>query len=217
MDINWKKAGKDIGIWFAELVAIFISVYLAFLLNGYRIQQQHEHKKQQIYTALYRYFSELNIKKAKKQFENEYVAPFLKPYRKKEMPRLKRPPRVIIYSISDHTWNAILQAGGIDLLDVNLIMQINYFFNTNRRGNAMIDHYNKMVDKYLIPNYNANISTFYNTKTKKLKPQYEWYVNYITFMRATTKIEIREVTRILKMLKNKMNNEQLQKIEGDST
>lgn len=217
MNINWKKAGKDIGIWFAELVAIFISVYLAFLLNGYRIHRQDVHKKQQIYTALYRYFSEMGIKKAKKHFENEYVTLFLKPYRKKEMPRLKKPPRLIIFSINDHTWNAMLQTGGIDLLDVKLIRQVNFFFSAVQREKVMINHFNKMTDKYLLPNYNADINTFYNTKTKKLSPPYEWYVNYITFSRDQFNQLESTTERILKMLRKKMNNEQLQKIEADSS
>jgi hypothetical protein len=213
MNINWKKIPGKIGLWFIELVTVFIGVYLAFLLNGHRIQQNHEHKRQQIYVTLYRYFSELHFKKPIEYFENRYVTHFLKPYKKGKMPRLVKPTRFLILTINDHTWNSMLQAGGFDLLNIKFIQQVNIFFNIVQKEKAMTNHFNQMTDEYLIPNYNAPLAEFYNTKTKKLKPIYEWYVNYIEYTQDRNKLEAREAHRILKTLKQKMNKKQLQKIK----
>jgi hypothetical protein len=212
-----KNIWNKIGLWFVELVTVFIGVYLAFLLNGYRIQRQHKHKKQQIYAALYHYFSGLHLKNSKENLKNYYVSDFLKPYRKGEMPRLKKPPRYLIFSINERTWNTMLQAGGINLLNVAFVVKINEFFVVSHGEQEMITHFNHMVDTKLLPDYDADISKFYNMKKKKLKPDYEWYVNFIIYTQNELNDIDSQVNQILKMLKQKMNKEQRRKIEADST
>lgn len=216
MNINWKKAGRDLGFWFAELVAIFISVYLAFLLNGHRIHRQDVHKKQQIYTTLYKYFSGVHYSaKYHRGAIKLYVNPFLTAYKKKEMPRLKKWPFVKI-SINDHTWNAMLQSGSLDLLDIKLIQKISHFYGEAQRIRQRSTHFNRMSDTYLLPYLNADISRFYNTKTKEIKPQYEWYIDYLKHFQTYKNYNKEQSADILETLKKKMNKKQLQKVKADS-
>jgi hypothetical protein len=209
---------KDVLFLVAEAAFIFISVYFAFVLNSHRIQRNHEHKRQQIYVALYHYFSAITpgLKKAYDKSDETFISPFLESYREKEMPRLKKAAYSRNY-ITDKTWNAILQSGGIELLNVKFITQVSAFFNENRIFNRETKHFQHMSVKFLLPNYNADISTFYNTNTKKLKPQYEWYINFVHNIRGSFGRMPVTANKILKMLKKKMNKKQLQKIEANST
>jgi hypothetical protein len=217
MNINWKNILKKVGLWFIELVTVFIGVYLAFFLNGHRIQQNHEHKRQQIYTALYRYFSAgaPEIKRSKNDIDSLYVSPFLKAYQNKDMPRLKELP-FFKSSINDHTWNAMLQAGGIDLLDIKLIREVSSFFAANQRLMQAMKHFNRLNETSLLPHLNDDLSEFYNTKMKKLKPKYKWYIQSLKKQLQILNGMYIISNRILKTLKQKMNKKQLQKINKNS-
>jgi hypothetical protein len=122
MSIKTNTILKDLLFLLAEGAFIFISVYFAFVLNSHRIQKNHEHQRQQTYTALYRYFSPAvpGLKRAKNNVDSLYIEPFAKAYQSGAMPPLKKVP-FFKSSINDHTWNAMLQAGGFDLLDIKLI------------------------------------------------------------------------------------------------
>lgn len=212
-----KNLWSRIGYWIVEAAIIFISVYLAFLLNGYRNSEQQEHKKQQIYTALYQKFSTIaKIDKQNSAMDSLYVRPFLKAYRNNKMPRLKKWPFLKL-TINDNTWNAMLQAGGISLLDIELIRKVSNFYHHVDMLRQETIRFNKMTDKYLISNINAGISTFYNTETKKLLPRYQWYIHFVEYYEYAIDYLADEAKEILKMLREKMNNQQLQKITNDST
>src|SRR5699024_4171657 len=111
-----------------------------------------------------------------------YIKPFLKAYQKEKMPRLKLWPFVKI-STNDHMWNAMLQSGGLSLLDLQLIQEVSRFYDLIEKMKQLSTHFNRMTNKYLLPSYNADISTFYNTKTKKIRPQYRWYIHFLKFYR----------------------------------
>jgi hypothetical protein len=93
MSKNLRKILRDIGFWLAELLVIFLGVYLAFMLKSHRINRQREQKRQQIYTSLYRYFSVAapSLKKSFARSDSTYFEPFLKSYQKDEMPQLQIP------------------------------------------------------------------------------------------------------------------------------
>ncbi len=216
MSLNKKTILKDVLFLIAEAGFIFVSVYLAFMLNNHRIQNNHEHKRQQIYASLYNFFSTTNYSARNNRGAiTTWINPFLKAYRKKKMPRLKK---LLFFksSISDRTWNAMLQSGGVDLLDVKLIHQISFFWGRVQVMHQETRHFNRMSDEYLLPYLDADISKFYNTKTKKIRPRYEWYVHYLRHFRDfKNRLEIMS-KHILKRLKKKMNDKQLEKIKADS-
>lgn len=94
------------------------------------------------------------------------------------MPRLKPLP-FLRANISNDSWEAMLQAGGIDLLDVNSILQIEDLFGKVRSFDQSINNFNQMSNRYLLPYTKADIRQFYNIKTKKIKPLYKWYVDFL--------------------------------------
>lgn len=206
MSKSRKNIWNKIGFLVAELVVVFAGVYLAFLLNNYRIENQNQQQRQKIYQSLYQYFSILDFEEVKSSFYKRYYGTsFLKSYQTGEMPRLKKPRRVLIMSLSDRNWISILQAGGYELLDPELIRKINLFYTNVERQKEMIEYFNDMVSEYLLPYYHADISRFYNLETKKLKPSYEWYIDYIKYTQLKFKALDKRVNQILKALRKQMN------------
>lgn len=197
-----------IGSWVGEIVVVFIGVYLAFLLSGYRTNQQNEQKKQQIYASLHEYFLSFNFQHTANAIDSTHGQPFLKAYEKGEMPRLKPLP-FLRSSMSNDTWQAILQAGGIDLLDVNFILQIDDLFAKVRSLRQSIKNFNYMSNQYLLPYPEADISRFYNTKTKKIRPLYEWYVTFLKQTPPHLRDMQMRVDSMLAIIEKRMDKQEL--------
>lgn len=203
--------------WIAEIAVVFIGVYLAFSLESYRTEQNNEHKRQQIYTSLYNYFenASANLKQVQ-SFKSDFAMPFLKAYENEQMPRLKPLPFFGSGS-SDETWSAMLQTGGIDLLDVNFILQVDGFFTNLRFINEKSENVMGLYNQYLLPKINADISTFYNTESKQIRPLYSWYVQFLNNFPNSIKRMEEKSNNIMAVLEEKMNKQQLKKTKVDST
>lgn len=202
--------------WLTEIAVVFIGVYLAFLLDSYRTEQNNEHKRQQIYTSLYNYFEHASANLQQVQsFKSDFAVPFLKAYENEQMPRLKPLP-FFGSGFSDETWGAMLQTGGINLLDVNFILQVDGFFTNLRFINEKLKNVNGLYNQYLLPNINADISTFYNTESKEIRPLYSWYVQFLNNFPNGIKRMEKKSNNILAVLEEKMNKQQLKKAEMDS-
>ena len=196
--------------WFAvEIVVVFIGVYLAFLLEGYRVEQQNEQKRQQIYSSLYSMFHGFSSDmEQSKSFKDKFSEPFLEDYKDGEMPRLKALP-FWGSGFSANTWGAMLQAGGIDLLDVDFILKVEFFFSNIRFLDKRLGNINSLYNRYLLPNINADTSTFYNMDTKKIRPQYDWYVRFLRFFPSYMQRLEKRSEKILSELEQKMTKQQL--------
>lgn len=206
-----------IGWWGAEIVVVFIGVYLAFLLEGYRADQQDERQKQQVYTALHNYFSLIspNLKKSAQYADSTYADPFLEAYQNGEMPRLEPLP-YFTQAINEGTWRAMLQSGAIDLLNPSFILQVDNFFAASERLRQETMHVNRMQNRYLLPNANADITTFYNSETKRVKPLYRWYVEYLKSNSQYLETMKRRADAIIAELERKLSKERLEKMKSDS-
>lgn len=200
--------------WFAaEIFVVFIGVYLAFLLEGYRTERQNEQKRQQIYSSLYTMFEGFSTDMAQsKSFEKNYSTPFLEAYENGEMPRLKPLP-FWGSGFSAETWSAMLQAGGIDLLDVNFILQIEFFFSNIRYLDKRLNNVNNLYNRYLLPDMNSNISTFYDTETNKIRPRYTWYIDFLNFFPAYMNNLEESSNEILSQLETKMDKQQIEALQ----
>jgi len=209
--------GGRIGWWITEIVVVFIGVYLAFLLEGYRADQQDERQKQQVYTALHNYFSLIspNLKRSAQYADSAYADPFLEAYQNDEMPRLEPLP-YFTQAINESTWRAMLQSGAIDLLNASFILQVDNFYAINERLRQETMHVNRMQDRYLLPNANADITTFYNSETKRVKPLYRWYVEYLKSNSQYLETMKRQADTVIAELERKLSKERLENLKSDS-
>jgi hypothetical protein len=69
----------------------------------------------------------------------------------------------------------LLQAGGIELLDVETLTALRNDESVIRWGLSRMAHYQKLSDELIVPNLDQDISFFYDPTTRKLRKRFEMY------------------------------------------
>ena len=70
---------------------------------------------------------------------------------------------------------AILQAGGVQLLDLETLNALRNDESVIRWGLSRMARYTKLSDELIVPNLDQDISFFYDPATKKLRRRFEMY------------------------------------------
>jgi hypothetical protein len=163
------------GRWVAELVLVFIGVYAAFWLSNYQQQQQDAQRRDRILAFIEQTLREgIESSKTNRAKEQEpEAAEFRRALDAGEMPPLR--PFVFITDYSPSDLATMLQAGGVQLLDVQTLRALRSDESVIRWGLARMGRYQKLSDELIVPNLDQNISFFYDPATKKLRKQFEIY------------------------------------------
>ena len=171
---NQKPFLPRLGRWIAELVLVFVGVYAAFWLNNYQQHQQEAKRRDQILASLERILTE-GIENAKTEGarEDEVVAKLRRALDAGEMPPLH--PFVFTTDYNPSDVATLLQAGGIELLDVKTLSTLREDESVIRWGLSGMARYQKLSDELIVPNLDQDISFFYDPPTKKLRKRFEMY------------------------------------------
>jgi hypothetical protein len=174
-DVTKKRSPlARLGYWIAELVLVFVGVYAAFSLNNYQQHRQDAGRRDQILASLEQQLREGiesgRINRAKQERE---ATEFQRALDAGEMPPLR--PFVFTTDYSPTDWATILQAGGVQLLDVQTLMAVRNDESVIRWGLSRMAWYQKMSDELIVPNLDQDISFFYDPTTKKLRKRFEIY------------------------------------------
>src|SRR6266487_4467239 len=163
------------GGWVAELVLVFVGVYAAFWLNSYQQRQQDAERRDRILAFIEQTLSQgIESSKTNRTKEQEpEAAEFRRALDAGEMPPLR--PFVFITDYSPSDLATMLQAGGVQLLDVQTLRALRSDESVIRWGLARMGRYQKLSDELIVPNLDQNISFFYDPATKKLRKQFEIY------------------------------------------
>ena len=163
-----------VGRWTAELVLIFVGVYAAFWLNNYQQHRQDAERRDRILASIERTLREgiesNEISRAKQQRE---AAEFRRAVDAGEMPLLR--PFVFTTDYSPGDFAALLQSGGIQLLDLETLTALRNDETIIRWGLSRMTRYTKLSDELIVPNLDQDISFFYDPATKKLRKRFEIY------------------------------------------
>jgi hypothetical protein len=162
------------GRWVAELVLVFVGVYAAFWLNNYQQHGQDAQRRDQILASfeeqLRQGIESGKINRAKQERE---AADFQHALDAGEMPPLRPFVFTTDYSPGDFaTW---LQAGGIQLLDLETLLALRNDESVIRWGLSRMARYQKLSDELIVPSLDQDISFFYDPATKKLRKRFEIY------------------------------------------
>jgi hypothetical protein len=174
--INQKRlVFSRVGRWTAELVLVFVGVYAAFWLNNYQQHQQDAERRDRILAYIEQTLSEgIESSKANRAKEQEpEAAEFRRGLEAGEMPPVR--PFVFISDYSPSDLAAILQAGGVQLFDVQTLRALRNDESVIRWGLARMARYQKLSDELIVPNLERDILFFYDPATKKLRKQFEIY------------------------------------------
>jgi hypothetical protein len=162
------------GGWVAELVLVFVSVYAAFWLNNYQQHRQDAERRDRILASIEKTLSEgIESGKINRANEEREAADFQRALEAGEMPPLRPFVFTTDYSPGDFaTW---LQAGGIQLLDLETLTALRNDESVIRWGLSRLARYQKLSDELIAPNLDQDISFFYDPATKKLRKRFEIY------------------------------------------
>jgi len=163
------------GRWVAELVLVFVGVYAAFWLNNYQQQQQDAEQRDRILASIEQTLREgiesSKINRAEQQ--EPAAAQFRRALDAGEMPPLR--PFVFITDYSPSDLATMLQAGGVQLLDVQTLRALRNDESVIRWGLARMARYQRLSDELIVPNRDQDISFFYDPATRKLRKRFEIY------------------------------------------
>src|ERR1044071_5219993 len=189
-----------IGRWVAELLLVFVGVYAAFWLNNYQQHQQDAERRDRILASLEQELRRgIESGKVETAKEEREAAEFRRALDAGEMPPLLPFVFSTVYSPGDIA--ALLQSGGVELLDVKTLVVLRQMESVIRWGLSDMAHYQKLSDELIVPNLDQDISFFYDPATKKLRQRFEIYPRALE---ATVKFAHdldRTKTELLKQIK----------------
>jgi len=162
------------GRWAAELVLVFVGVYAAFWLSNCQQRRQDAERRDRILASIERTLSEgIESGKINRAEQEREAAEFRRALDAGEMPPLRPFVFTTDYSPGDFaTW---LQAGGIQLLDLETLTALRNDESVIRWGLSRMARYQKLGDELIVPNLDQDISFFYDPATRKLRERFEMY------------------------------------------
>src|SRR5262252_4948083 len=163
-----------VGRWVAELVLVFAGVYAAFWLNNYQQHREEAERRDQILASLEQQLREgIESGKMNRAKQEQEAAEFRRALNAGEMPPLQ--PFVFTTDYSPGDFAALLQSGGIQLLDLETLTALRNDETIIRWGLSRMTRYTKLSDELIVPNLDQDISFFYDPATKKLLRRFEMY------------------------------------------
>lgn len=202
------------GWLFAELLFVFVGLYGAFVFERMRDNELEEVRKNQILNALADEFAsyEQELGTASADLDLGYAKPFFENYSKGNRPH----PRPILYGgiqkVKTGIWDAMLQSGGIEVLEVEIIQQVQLFFIQLQDMLDLYARYERLYENLIMPELDQNTSFFYEPTGPELRDKYKWYVNQMFSIGSS----LRNLTKIAsetKILLHDELNEKSQDIE----
>jgi hypothetical protein len=162
------------GRWAGELLLVFVGVYAAFWLNNYQEHRQEAQHRDRILAMLQdQLLKGIESGKINGARQEREEADFNRALRAGEMPRLH--PFVFTTDYNPGDISALLQSGGVALLDVQTLLALREFESVVRWGLSRLERYQKLSDALIVPNLGQDISFFYDPATRQLREPYEIY------------------------------------------
>jgi hypothetical protein len=160
--------------WVAELLLVFIGVYAAFWLSNYQQRQQDAERRDRILASIEQTLREgIESGKINRAKEEREAAEFQRALDAGQMPPLR--PFVFTTDYSPGDVAALLQSGGIQLLDLETLTALRNDESVIRWGLSRMARYQKLSDELIVPNLDQDIAFFYDPATKKLRKRFEMY------------------------------------------
>jgi hypothetical protein len=169
-----RSALRRVGRWLAELILVFVGVYAAFWLNNYQQHREQLKRRDQILAYLQQRLEDGIVSAKSEGAKTEKrVAEFQRALDAGEMPPLRPFAFSTDYTPGDIA--TLLQAGGIELLDMKTLKVLRELESTIRGDLGAMAHFEKISDELIAPNLDQDISFFYDPATHKLRKKFEKY------------------------------------------
>jgi len=165
---------SHVGGWVAELFLVFVGVYAAFWLSNYQQHRQDAERRDRILASIERTLRDgIESNKINRAEQEREAAEFQHALDGGEMPPLR--PFVFTTDYSPGDFATMLQAGGIQLLELETLTALRNDESVIRWGLSRMARYQKLSDELIVPNVDQDTSFFYDPSTKKLRNRFEIY------------------------------------------
>jgi hypothetical protein len=169
-----KLSFAKVGHWLAELLLVFVGVYAAFWLNDFQQHRQQAKQRDQILASLERTLQEgVENTRAQAAKAAQEVGEFQRALERGERPKLRRFTFITDYNPGDIA--TLLQAGGIELLEVKTLTALRELESVIRWGLSRMAHYQKLSDELIGPNLGQESSFYYEENGRQLRERFEIY------------------------------------------
>ena len=174
-----KSFGARFGWLMAELIFVFLGMYGAFLLERMHDENMDLLRKRQILQALVDEFEnyEKELGSASSSLDEAYGVPFFSAYGAGEKPFPTPIPYGGMGSVNTGIWEAMLQSGGIEVLEVDVIQQVQVFFKKLQDLLDLYSRFERLTEQMILPEMDQQVGYFYETDGPELRDKYKWYVN----------------------------------------
>ena len=172
---NLKRSG-----WLlAELLFVFIGMYGAFLLERMHEENLDDLRHKQILQALIDEFGdyEKELSDFSTWLDKGYADKFFREYSMGKKPYPPIIPSGGMGNVNTGIWEAMLQSGGIELLEMEMILEIQEFFKKLQDVLDLYSRFERLTENLILPESDKNASFFYEVEGIALRNKYKWYVN----------------------------------------
>ena len=192
----------------AELVFVFLGLYGAFLLERHNDDKIDVMRKRQILQALVDEFDGYSkeFAEASASIDENYAEPFISAYAGQEKPFPTPIPFGGLSSVNTGIWEAMLQSGGIDVLEVDAIQRVQGFFKKLQDFLDLFSRFERLNATFILPEMDRNASFFYESDSPQLRSKYSWYVNQMFSIGTTLRELSAESLETLEFLKQELKN-----------
>lgn len=163
----------------AELVFVFLGLYGAFLLERMHDEEMDQMRKRQILQALVDEFTEYEkeLGSASTSLDEGYGMPFFAAYGLGERPFPTPIPYGGMGSVNTGIWEAMLQSGGIEVLEVGVIQKVQVFFKKLQDLLDLYSRFERLSETMILPEMDQDTAFFYEAEGPELRDKFKWYVN----------------------------------------
>lgn len=163
----------------AELVFVFLGLYGAFLLERMHDEEMDQMRKRQILQALVDEFTEYEkeLGGASTSLDEGYGMPFFAAYGSGERPFPTPIPYGGMGSVNTGIWEAMLQSGGIEVLEVEVIQKVQVFFKKLQDLLDLYSRFERLTETMILPEMDQETAFFYEPEGPELRDKFKWYVN----------------------------------------
>ena len=186
----------------AELLLVFLGMYGAFLLERKQDEEEDLLRKRQILQALVDEFEnyESELSDASHRLDEGYGIPFFKAHSSGEKPFPAPIPFGGMGSVNTGIWQAMLQSGGIEVLEVEVIQSVQGFFKKLQDLLDLYSRFERLSESMILPEMDQSVDFFYEAAGSELRDKYKWYVNSL----FTVGMSLRELSDQAKTTKELM-------------
>ena len=194
-----KNLGAKFGWLVAEVVLVFLGMYGAFVLERMHDDDMDLLRKRQILQALVDEFEnyEEELSSASSSLDEGYGIPFFTAYSSGEKPFPRPIPFGGMGSVNTGIWEAMLQSGGIEVLEVELIQGVQGFFKKLQDLLDLYSRFERLSESMILPEMDQSVDFFYESEGSELRDKYKWYVNSL----FTVGMSLRELSEQAKTTK----------------